>query len=317
MRYQEMKNSFKERNIDIESIIRLARVRSNKFPNCREGADLEALSDHFYKIHGNFPYSRNSFNLIGEEINHEARILALGCSVTAAAGIPHQLTWPNFLRKIYNTDVNVIASPGLDIMEILRILNVYLVSDNFCTPDAVYILAPDILRTNLRSIGMNQSIHLEYNDDLGFLTRKKIATINDRHIKKFTPSVSYTLMDRLSSLEMCVTLCKTFGIDVVVSSWEMYTQKIFQELGYIDKIDCTGCFSSESRMWEMVTPCVKHDFINVPDHLKPFWNSAIDGPPPHPGLHHHIHYIEDLLQKDINYDIINELDFDKAWLQYI
>lgn len=330
MYYPEVKNSFKERNIDIESIVKLVKILPNEFRNCKEGADVHQTIDQFYKVHGNFPYNINSFNLIGEEINHEARILALGCSVTASAGIPHQLTWPHFLRKMYNTDVNVLASLSLDIMEIVRILNIYLVSENFRIPDSVYILAPDILRTkflDLHNFDEHKNfgeIILEYNDTLGFLTndtsgflsKKKPARIKDRHLKNFTPSVSYTIMDRLATLELCVTLCKTFGVNVVVSSWDMYTQKIFQEFGYIDKVDETNCFSSELRSWEMVNECPKHNF-EIPEHLQAFWNSAIDGPNFHPGLHHHVHYVENLLQKDINYDVINELDFDKVWLEYV
>jgi len=324
MLFPEIKNTYEERNIDIESIIKLSKIANNDFRNCKENADLNAqeIVDQFYKVHGNFPYQVNSFNLIGEEINHDASALALGCSVTASVGLPHQLTWPNLLRKTHNTDVNVIATPGLDIAEIVRILNVYLFSENFKTPEVVYILAPDILRTKIINFqkfskkNIFDHITLNYNNTLGFIIKSKIASIKDRHLKRYYPSVSYTLLDRLSSLEMCVSLCRSFGIKVIVSSWEMYTQKIFQDLGYIAELEETDCFSNESRSWHMINECTKHNF-DIPEHLQPFWNAAIDKPHFHPGLHSHIHYIENLLQKQFDYRILDDLTYDESWLNYL
>ena len=324
MLFPEIKNTYEERNIDIESIIKLSKVASGDFRNCAEDADFSAqeIVDQFYKVHGNFPYAVNSFNLVGEEINHQAPVLAIGCSVTASVGIPHQLTWPNLLRKVHNTDVNVIASPGLDISEITRILNVYLISENFSTPEAVYILAPDILRTKLINFhkfskkNIFDHITLNYNNNLGFIIKSTLASLKDKHLKKYYPSVSYTLLNRLSALEMCVSLCRAFGVKIIISSWEMYTQKIFQDLGYVSDLEQTNCFSNESRSWHMVNQCTKHNF-EVPEHLKPFWDSAVDKPHFHPGLHSHIHYLENFLQKDIDYRILDDLSYDPAWLNYI
>lgn len=293
-----------------------------KIDNIIELAKIERMNrGHFFVEHSEemysyLPHSRNSFNLVGEEIDPEAEILALGCSVTSALGIPHQLTWPHLVAKHTGKSVNVLAAPGLGIQEILLVMVGYLVSPQMSLPKKIFILSPDIFRTNISDVHTLHQNVLGYDSKIGFLIgNKKIPRLNDTYLKKFTPSVEYTVLAYLRQIEMCFNICKAFGVEVKVSSWDIYTQRIFNELDYIDRADMTDCFSDEEGYWSFENECTKH-VLSVPDDLKHFWDLAIDTEG-HPGLHHHIHYAESVLGHDLDLKMLEDLHYDNRWLEFV
>lgn len=304
-----------KRNIQIDNIIFLSKFNLDNKNNYKDGKDSFNL-EHRVDIFGDLPHKRNSLGLVGEEIDPDAEVLALGCSVTSSLGIPHQLTWPYLIKKHLDKSINVLAGTGLGIPEILDLLIGYFRSSSVCFPKYIYILFPDLFRTNFIDIHTMNLTQLDYNSEVGFLIEnKKVPKVKETYLKKYTPSVEYTVLSYLRQIGLLISFCKSIGIHTVISSWDMYSQKVFDELGYLGELDSTGCFSSEERYWSFERECNKHNF-SVPDHLKYFWDLGIDTEG-HPGLHHHIHYAESLLGEDIDYEMLQDLTYDSRWIEFV
>jgi len=304
------------KSINIDKIIKSATIFRLDHKSTSEHSFFESYGRFDKEVYGDFPYQKNSFNIVGEDIACDAEVVALGCSVTASVGIPHQLTWPYMLQQITGNKVNVVAQTGLNIINILELLAGYLSCKDLATPKQVYILMPDIFRTHITDLKTMHTKHLEFNPKAGFtINNKRIAWLNDTYLKKYFPSVEYKLHDTIKTLELCLAICKSLGVEVTVSSWDLYTQNIFYNLGYIKGLDSTGCFNYEDTHWSFEAPCGKHAY-DIPDHLKYFWDSAVDTQA-HPGLHHHLHYTESLLDISMEENFLSTLDYNREWIDFL
>ena len=256
-------------------------------------------------------YKVNDHGHHGDDFFNNPDILAIGCSVTAGLGLPHDMTWPHLVARESKQTVNVIGIPGAGAEQILH--NALLHMQKFGKPKKIMALIPNLQRAwmpMLESNGSYSIIPLQWDFKIKeYLKLSKPITYKDWYgIKRSIPS-ELIIKNALVSIENFKIICDLLDIEFSYYSWDiLYTNNTFNKIKESNTEHEKNCdnldFFQADYNFEKYDNKICHHSENK-EH-DPFWVRALDHPMKHPGMHAHIHYAEMFLEEKLSQETIDK-----------
>lgn len=270
----------------------------------------------FHEADERLIYTVNDHGHHGCNFFNNPDILAIGCSVTAGLGIPHDMTWPNLVARELGQTINVIGIPGAGVEQILH--NALLHIKKFGKPKRIMFLIPDLFRA---WIPVKSKYDKYYLQPLQWDYRiKEYSKLGKPILYKDWYSINRSIPAEViinNSLIKMVdfkTLCELLDIELHYYSWDiLYTNNFLEILKGLNNNSEEENYNNLNSINPDYTPDYGFDrYDNIICHHsdtqehQPFWVRALDHPKTHPGMHAHIHYAEMFLQKKLSQQTINK-----------
>ena len=270
---------------------------------------------------GLFRYLINSDGMVGFEYQNNPDVVALGCSVTASCGLPHEFTWPSIYSVLTGETMNVVAYPGGGLGRV--VLNFFAHIQKYGAPKKVLVLAPDLERLHHMSVDSSIPPHLpnhtwqnyafneaanQYNDPNRMGRLDKAVPLRFKDINKRVRDIpgETGFGQSIAALRMLINAGRAFGFETKIAAWHHKTWMSIADFHLSEWVEQEDkdCFvgSYPFHRPELMSQ------INIPDPLGKYesnschspyhslhvklWDAAADLPNPHPGLHAHIHWAE-------------------------
>lgn len=245
-------------------------------------------------------YRVNSDGMHGEEYVREPDILAVGCSVTAGVGLPHEYTWPSIIRYVSGLSVNNVARPGASITTMVKSVVHHI--KHYGPPKRIFMFIPDPMRyvftepsgVDSNHVGAVRRI-LFWNNQLNVYSEAGYPFVYDDGITgKHSPSPHFLVDANLNSLEILGYICDSMNIELLLNLNGTAHHMHFRTMGFN---------TTNNRILEMEPET---------DEQKLFWKYGwdfVEGVPhtPHPGLEAHILAAADFLDRDVGMDELEGL----------
>jgi hypothetical protein len=267
---------------------------------------------------GRFSYQINSDGFVGTEFHKDPDILALGCSITASCGLPHEYTWPHLIANKTGKKVNVLAYPGSGIARCVN--NLFPHMAMYGKPKAIYALIPDLERLSIQSLRRDRKpedqvnkwheLNLNWDSDFGTYmdpetfqsdesgrTYRKPIDYRDVTGKRAELPIDVGITNNINALFILKFACKVMDIDLRMAMWHPRTVADFIQSRHPGDFMMDKFVSSTYRQSIMI-PGPEDEYVNNECHspIHPLqtylWDEADDRPHGHPGLHAHLHYAE-------------------------
>ena len=274
------------------------------------------------------------------EHQHNPHTITLGCSVTAAAALPHNYGWPHIHQHHTGHTTNNIATPGQNIWYNVQKLFKHI--QKYGNPQQILLLAPPLDRHtgphNHHPLNTysTQTLHNNPHTQQYETPNQKTPTKHrDTNLngQKTTPSQNQAIWQNLTALDLLTTYTQTNNIKLVTLGWEPNTNATLNILNYPHHQHHIPPHLHKQPN-EPTTPDPNwHEFGNInhphitkwlahPTHcpcdLQPqtphqqqLWDHAANKhwkhPNPHPGLHRQIHYYEILTGNKIDNNTLKTL----------
>lgn len=289
-----------------------------------------ADSSEWHGEQGLFTYQINSNDFVGPEFHKNPHILALGCSVTASCGLPHEFTWPHIIGKYLDKKVNVLAYPGSGIKRCIE--NAFFHMREFGVPQQIMLLAPDLERMSVFNYKRERSKsgwfgwekqNLTWDDEYDAYRDPETMIRNDFHFRplvwknvlKQTSDVPVDLAyaQSLTWINAMRNVCELLGVELRVGTWHQRTWKSFQTMNdpifvtrgrdfFADQECCNPAMAGNARDY-FSNECHNPAFSLQ----EQFWREAADRPFGHPGVHPHIHFAELMMGATLPDEFIKEI----------
>lgn len=248
-----------------------------------------------------FDYHFNSHRFHGSEFYENPDILALGCSITAGQGLPHEFTWPRIIESYAQSSVNVCAFSGSSIQKIWH--NALANISFFGKPKSIKFLIPNIERIMYPSGYEDGWKDLDYIHDVKSFVHNGVKPFYGKSYdgKDFTIPFESSIEQFCLSVTQMGYFSHIMGVDFSVSSWNKPTIDILNEVknesDFLSNIVLElykGFLNVERKVF--IPNCegdeCKFNAIPVTGLAKELWDQADDRPDGHPGLHAHLHWAE-------------------------
>lgn len=254
-------------------------------------------------------------NMRSEELGYitdlydDAEIVAIGCSVTSALALPEKYSWPRIIEQTTGERVNVCASSGSSAMLLYYLFLEML--GLFNKPKTVYALVPHLYRLLVPNNAKNSlpiktvfwsplvgayvdpawdNVFALVDIPRSSIKRKKIqvTTHVDAWGSRFLYPMDLGIQQSIMAIEMMWRTSKLIESKFSISSWHQPT------LETLLKINTPGVIRDRGILID--SECARHAAQNKKQ--SEVWTTAYDQI--HFGLHHHIHYAESFLGRDID-----------------
>jgi len=242
----------------------------------KSGFVTDTLRSH--EPHHAVKYRINTSGVIGQDFIHDAKILTMGCSVTAGIGVGDEFAWPNIVRQKTGMTLNSVALSGLSVPQIASLFFEFI--SIYGKPEYLLILLPEISRQWIYIDGHPYRQRLSWDNDAQCFWSHD----GDGYLLKNTKGQQLLLkacvQNSFISLIQISNACKSMGIKFGFYSWDDSDNEAYQLAG----ID--GCLPKPSEdFYEK-----KHQMT---EKTKFFWEIGVDKR--HVGALGHIRYSERFL----------------------
>jgi hypothetical protein len=265
-------------------------------------------------------YQTNSLGYRDKEFDGNSEILALGCSMTYGQGMQKEKVWTSILSQKLNMSLSSIASRGDSTIN--QIIKAFYYFEKFGNPKIIVAVFPyfriptPYVEGKMEASNMFKKQNFKNNDYMPYVEYNEIDNFRFNEYAKapYDPRIvlneEFVFFYEKIFIDMLRQYCKSNGIKLFWSVWEMGYQKIFydeinkfypehhKEYCYIDAFD-----------W-MIPNTVKYDKFSEFNALdchneyrdeELFYRGAdrkTTGDP-HWGMHTHLHVAEDMYKKII------------------
>lgn len=269
--------------------------------------------------------------------HHNPHTIAMGCSVSAGMGIPHNYTWANIHQHITGHTTNNISTPGQNIW--YNVHKFFKHVKKYGNPQQILLLAPPLDRYTgpheRHPNGTYTTTTIHYDVDLqtylqtGKPVKHRNTSLNG---SKTTPHREQAIWNNITALDLLQTYADAHNITMKTSSWENATLHSMWILGIPSLQNHTPQNlvpqqdPEEREEWPRIMGQIKYPGITqnfghpeaCPCELEPqtdhqyiVWDHAANKhwkhPNPHPGLHQQIHFFEILTGHNVTNNDIKDL----------
>lgn len=179
------------------------------------------------KLRSKINYTINNFGQRSSDFYRldktKTNVLYAGCSTTFGEFLPEGYSWQHHLHDFISSKTDVsspatISFPGGSVQKIID--NIYKYIHSFGTPNYIFLLLPDLFRTNWPRPDGN-----------GFS-----AIMRDQKVLEGSKDISehsmiYACQAQYRSFEI---FCKSLGIKLYTSSWDHEVNHIFSNLHFLN-----------------------------------------------------------------------------------
>jgi hypothetical protein len=243
-----------------------------------EDSGLVTKTLRSHKPHPAVDYRLNTSGVIGQDFIQGAKILTMGCSVTAGIGVGDEFAWPNLVRTKTGLTLNSVAFPGASIPQIASSFFEFIAT--YGCPEYLFILVPEITRQWVYIDGQPYRQRLSWDDEAGCFWSHDGDGFLDKNKKGQHLLLKACIQNSLSSMIQISNACKVMGIKFAFYSWDESDNEVYELAkidGYLDKpkepFDSTKYEMNEKTQY--------------------FWNIGVDKR--HAGALVHIKYSERFL----------------------
>lgn len=202
-------------------------------PVCHGGDDFYCDLDGYKPL----IYRENKHGFRGDPFTSDTEMIFVGCSMTYGTGIPDEdLLWGNILAKKLKLKASSIAKPGASIYQLVSMIFQYI--SDYGAPKCIYALFPGFYRIrvpidgNILSSNQGAEAHTYDNSVDGFpkhyYTTLHLENDDERvkfskkpHLAEEVISLDLAAELNVNSLRMLELYCKTNGIQLAWTSWEL------------------------------------------------------------------------------------------------
>lgn len=195
-------------------------------------------------------YTTNRIGLRSGEFIETPDILAFGCSQTWGVGVPDESVWPKVLSEKLSMSYVNLGIPGASIMRLVLVVIDYI--ETYGAPTHVVGLLPDVRRmfgyvdTYINASGVDkrhseqEEHHGEGLSDIHFPipnerpTEKQVKSLTAKlskrpHLIYEVNSYALPFLLSLQYLQFLQKYCRLQNINLILSSWDNDTVKLFKE----------------------------------------------------------------------------------------
>jgi hypothetical protein len=242
--------------------------------NMFSGSNIRFCSDGDFRIYKP-EYEVSGFITNYLRFVHNAKILTMGCSVTAGVGVGDEFSWPNIIRQNTGMTLNSVAFPGISIPQISSVFFEFI--SIYGKPEYLLILLPEITRQWVYIDEQPYRQRLSWDDEAqcfwshdgdGYLRRNR----KGQHLL-----LKACIQNSLSSLIQISDACKLMGIKFAFYSWEESDNKAYESTpinGYLEEPE--GLYDE--------------DKYKMTEKTESFWKMGVDNA--HVGALEHLRYAE-------------------------
>jgi hypothetical protein len=289
----------------------LNKIREDKSLFARTATDDADIIEIEYKI--------NTLGYRDEEFNGNSDILALGCSMTYGQGIQKEKIWTSILSKNLNMSLSSIASRGDSTIN--QIIKAFYYFEKFGNPKIVVAVFPyfriptPYVEGKMEASNMYKKQDFKNND---YMPHVEYTEINNVFFNKYAKAPydpitifteEFVFFYEKIFIDMLRQYCKSNGIKLFWSKWELGYQKVFydeinkfypehhKEYCYIDAFDW---LIPNSARYDKFSEFNALDCHNEYREEQLFYRGADRKiGDPHWGIHTHIHVAEAMYNKII------------------
>jgi hypothetical protein len=179
-----------------------------------------------HKPHDSVKYRINTSGVIGQDFIHDAKILTMGCSVTAGVGVGDEFAWPNIVRQKTGMTLNSVAFSGVSIPQISSAFFEFILE--YGKPEYLLILLPEITRQWVYVDEQPHRQRLSWDDEAqcfwshdgdGYLRGNR----KGQHLL-----LKACIQNSFSSLIQISDACKLMGIKFAFYSWKESDNRAYE-----------------------------------------------------------------------------------------
>lgn len=242
----------------------------------KSGFVTDTLRSH--EPHHAVKYRINTSGVIGQDFIHDAKILTMGCSVTAGIGVGDEFAWPNVIRQKTGMTLNSVALSGLSVPQIASLFFEFI--SIYGKPEYLLLLLPEIARQWIYVDESPYRQRLSWDNDAqcfwshdgdGYLRKNQ----KGQHLL-----LKASLQSSFSSISNISNACKSMGIKMAFYSWDDSDNEAYSLAGIDGYIDGVKEALDENK-------------YQMTDETKHFWNIGVDKR--HVGALDHLRYSERFL----------------------
>jgi hypothetical protein len=228
-----------------------------------------------HEPHPAVKYRINTSGVIGQDFVHNAKILTMGCSVTAGVGVGDEFSWPNIIRQDTGMTLNSVALPGVSIPQISSLFFEFI--SVYGKPEYLLMLLPEMTRQwvyvdeqpyRQRLSWDNEAQCFWSHDGDGYLRKNR----KGQHLL-----LKSCIQNSFSSLFQILNACKLLEIKFAFYSWEKSDNEAYVSMGIDGYLkEPKGLFDDEK--------------YKMTEKTKLFWEMGVDNA--HAGAREHLRYAE-------------------------
>ena len=171
-----------------------------------------------HKPHPAVTYRINTNGVIGQDFIQGAKVLTMGCSVTAGIGVGDEFAWPNLIRQKTGMTLNSVAFPGASIHQIASSFFEYI--SMYGCPEYLLILVPEVTRQWVYIDEQPYRQRLSWDESAGCFWSHDGDGFLHKNKKGQRLLLNSCIQNSLSSIIQIANTCKAIGIKFAFYSWD-------------------------------------------------------------------------------------------------